>query len=239
MEFHDALRKIARSKHNGPKQLMFAIALSNTEHLRKQKQEAVSKSSHTGALSQQSTCKPKVNAVCSPRQKLLECLALLKFLGPQLLGFLSTSESSSSTIRLLNRMSGACENIASVLRESSQNEASNILPDSRDLFEMIWETLNMDEPASQPVDDNSMNFHVLLRRYRAELALIISRQISNMPMTSLWDGDNTEELSYIDKQNERCRLLSRIAGTDKSSCEACISALCTSVEEARKFKLLL
>jgi hypothetical protein len=238
-EFHEMLLKIVSSKYNGPKQLMFAIALSNTEHLRKQQREIVSKSLLASALSQQSCSKPKVSAACSPRQKLLEYLALLKFIGPQLLGFLSTSESSSSTIRLLNRMSGACENIASILRDSSQSEESNILPDSRDTFEMLWETLNIDEPSPQPVDDNSVKFQLLIRRYRADLAFIISRQISKMPMMRLWNDDDAQELSYIDKQNERCRLLSRIAGTEKSSCEACISALCTSVEEARKIIFLI
>ncbi len=247
MEFHDILHKIVRSKYNGPKQLMFAIALSNTEHLRKQQQDAVSKSLHASTSGQQGSIQPRLNAGGSLRHKLVECLALLKFLGPQLLGFLSTAESSGSTIRLLDRMSGACENVASILRHSStssQSENSILLPDSRDSFEMLWDTLNIGDLALKPVDQTchqSMKFQLLLRRFRTEIAYIISRQISNMSMLNFSDSDEAQaqDLSYIEKQNERCRLLLRIAGTEKASCEACISALCASVDEVRLFFFII
>ena len=228
--FPEALQKVLGSKHNGPKQLIFAIALANTKLRQKQQSEVIS--THAGTISAKTVSTP----FTSHRHRLLEGLALLKILGPQIVGFLSSSEASIPTFRLITRMAEACENVAGILRQSTQLEGSKCQPDSMELFDMLWDSLNVNlscfESTDKEMSSQAASFEDVMRRYRSDIVTILSRQISNCVVSKLAaEEHDPHQMSFPDIQAARCKLITCVASTSRLSCEACISSLCTTLEE--------
>ena len=209
---------------------MFAIALANTKHRQRKHQE-------------KSTVDPEQKAgnrsrpVSSQSQKLLESLALIKILAPQILDFLNRAEASISTVRLQTRMAEACDSVSSILRLSTHLPGSKGLPDSIELFDILWDTLNLgigfDTPESAAVDLSARKaFQTHIRRYRSDVVFILTLQMSNAPIVICEIKSEQRKLSYSEIQNERSQIITRVAYIDEPSCNACISAICKALKEA-------
>jgi hypothetical protein len=233
-QLHNMLQKVIGSSHNGPKQLIFAIALANTKHRQGRHPEKV-----IPEKKQSLQPENKSISLSSHSRKLLESLALIKILGSQLVGFLSRSEASIPTMRLQSRMAEACDSVCNIMRSTMQVEESRIFMESIDFFEILWDTLHIGADVCESVDRNyaptCRPLISQIQRYRSDTVYILSQHILNSPVPIFGAfGIRSEQraLEYNELQNERCKVITRVAGLDKYSCEACISSACKSLKEA-------